>query len=163
MDSYDPVLVRIVLPKGCRQSIQNYTALDKIIEQNRTISISIKLSNKRIVKTVRQPISKRRQRRFELILVDVSRVVRIERPEAVLPIRYVLPEGSKVLEAYLATIAAIKHPNHEPDRLRVERVPRSVREGLLQLVLRDEPAPVAINLLEDVPEELLVWHAGHSV
>lgn len=131
VDGYDAVLVCVVLPEGRRQRVQNYAALDKIIEQNRPVSVSIKLSNQRVVKPVRQAISKGRQRRLQLVLVDVSRVVRVERAEAVLPVRYVLPQRSKVLEVYDAAVRAIEHPNHEPDRFRVERVPRPIRERLL--------------------------------
>lgn len=163
VDGYNTVLVRVVLPERGRKRVQNYAALNKVIEQNCAISVSIKLPNERIVKPIREAIAKCRQRRLQLVFVDVSRVVRVERTETVLPVSHVLPEGSKILKIHDATTRAIEHANHKPNRLRIERVPRSVREGLLQLVLRYESTSVAIYFLEDAPQKLLVWHAGHGV
>lgn len=112
MNRYHPILIRVVLPKSRRQCVQNYAALNEIVEENRSISVSIKLPDQRIVNSIREAIPESRQSLFQLIFVDISRTVRVERAETILPIGDILPECPKVLKTDAAPILPVKHPYH---------------------------------------------------
>ena len=56
-------------------------------------------------------------------LIDGARVVSVIALEGGLPVVYVLPESTKLLEVDGGGPVSVKHPDHQPHRLRVERSP----------------------------------------
>lgn len=125
--------------------IQNDAALDEVVEQNRATTEAIELAQQQTDQIVRQPVAERRQGGLQLRLVDVARVVGVERAEAVLPIGHVLPQGAKVLEADGAAVLLVEHADHQAHRFRIEGGPGAVGEGDLQLVGGDEAAVVLVD------------------
>lgn len=128
--------------------IQNDAALDEVVEQNRAATVAIELAQQQADQIVGQPIAERRQRGLQLRLVDVARVVGVERPEAVLPVGHVLPQGAKVREADGAAVLLVEHADHQAHRFRIEGGPGAVGQGDLQLVGGDEAAVVLVDAAE---------------
>ena len=63
---------------------------------------------------------------FEFIFVNGSRVVSVIALEGGLPVIHVFPESTKLLEVDGPRSVSVKHTNHQPNSLRVERSPRAL-------------------------------------
>lgn len=125
--------------------IQNDTALNEIIKQYRSAAKPIEFAQQQTDQIVGQPIAKCGQGGLQLVLIDVAGIVRIERPEAILPIGHVLPQSAEVLEADRAAVLLIEHADHQTHGFRIEGAPRAVRQSDLQLVRGDEAAVVLVD------------------
>lgn len=127
--------------------IQNDATLNEVVEQYRAATEAIEFAQQQADQMVRQTISESGQRRFQLRLIDVAGIVRIERAETVLPVGDVLPQGAKVLEANSAAILLVEHADHQAHGFRIEGAPRAVRQGDLQLVGGYEAAVVFVDTI----------------
>jgi len=90
--------------------VEHDATLYKVIEVDGAFSISVKFPHQHGDNGVRQSVAKSDESLSQLLLVDVARVVSVERAEAVLPVGDVLPESPKLLETDRATVLPVKHP-----------------------------------------------------
>lgn len=59
--------------------------------------------------TRKEHLTKRCESLFQFISVNVSRVISVKAAEGVLPVCHILPQGSKLLKVYGATVVSVKH------------------------------------------------------
>lgn len=80
------VLVGVVLSKSSGHGVEQYATLNEVVEQNSSLSDAIELADKHLNQPIAETVSKRDQRRLEFVLIDATRVVRVEAAETVLPV-----------------------------------------------------------------------------
>ena len=110
-------------PPPLNAYLDDHAALDEVIKGNSATASAVKLADEDVVESVRQAVAKAGEGRLELALVDGARAVAVVAAERGLPVGDVLPQRAKLLEVDGTSAVAIKHPNHEADRFRVESCP----------------------------------------
>lgn len=106
------VLICVESSERLRQTLQLNAQLDEVVEEDDAFSLFVILLEKHPDGGIGQSITETRESLFELVEVDLTRVVPIETAKALLPIRHVLPQSREFVKSDGSCVILVEHHDH---------------------------------------------------